>query len=205
MTLVTSRALPESRKIATVLVMGDSLSAGYGINPAQGWVSLLGESLKARSLNQPGLWKIANASVSGETSSGGKSRLPELLAKYKPSIVILELGANDGLRGQPLKILENNLQEMITASTGANAQVLLTGMQIPTNYGPRYTRAFKEIFPRLAEKNQLAFVPFLLEGIAGNAALIQPDGLHPTAAAQPIILHNVLPTLLTLLNSNIND
>ena len=178
----------------TILVMGDSLSAGYGIKLEEGWVYLLQQDLAK---NQQA--KIVNASVSGETTSGGSTRLPALLSKHKPDIVIIELGGNDGLRGQPLKIMQENLQAMITASQTIGAKVVIVGMQIPTNYGPRHTKQFKEIYPTLAEKNKTYLIPFLLEGVATYEELIQKDGIHPTAEAQPILLRNVLSVLLPIL------
>lgn len=178
----------------TILVMGDSLSAGYGINVEQGWVYLIQQDLAKKQLA-----KVVNASVSGETTSGGLMRLPTLLSTHKPNIVIIELGGNDGLRGQPLKIMQENLQTMINASQMAGAKVVLAGMQIPTNYGPRYTKEFKEIYPALAEKNKTSLIPFLLEDVAGHSELIQKDGIHPTADAQPTIVKNVLPVLLPLI------
>ena len=177
-----------------VLVMGDSLSAGYGIDIEKSWVSLLEKELTKKNDVQ-----IINASVSGETSSGGKNRLVALLNEHKPDIVILELGGNDALRGQPLKLLEKNLQAMIDSSKKNNAEVLLTGMQIPPNYGARYSNQFKELYPKLAEKNNIALVPFLLEGIGGRPELMQRDGIHPTAEAQPIIVNNVKPALEKML------
>lgn len=179
----------------TLLVMGDSLSAGYGIKLEQGWVNLLQQQLMQTHPDT----KIINASVSGETSSGGLARLPALLIKHHPDIVILELGGNDGLRGQPLKLLQQNLQSMINASNNAGAQVLLVGMQIPPNYGSRYTKEFKETYPALAEKNKLPLVPFLLEGVAGNPELIQNDGIHPKAEAQSQLAKNVAPILTKML------
>ena len=179
---------------ASVLVMGDSLSAAYGINVEEGWVSLLQQQLLKKAQV-----KIINASVSGETTSGGLGRLPALLKQHQPTIVILELGANDGLRGQPLKLMQENLQAMISLSKTAGAEVLLVGMQIPTNYGQRYTSQFKASFPALAEKNKIKLVPFLLEAVAAHSELIQSDGLHPNAAAQPIILNNVRPHLEAML------
>lgn len=178
----------------TVLVMGDSLSAGYGIKLEEGWVNLLQKELAKT--NQA---KIVNASVSGETSSGGLARLPALLNQHKPNIVIIELGGNDGLRGQPIKIMQENLQAMITVSQTIGAKVIIVGMQIPTNYGPRYTKQFKEIYPALAEKNKTYLIPFLLEGVATHDELIQKDGIHPTTEAQPLILKNVLPVLIPLI------
>jgi len=184
-------------KPATVLVMGDSLSAGYGINVDKGWVNLLRqEEAKSNSAT------LINASVSGETTSGGLSRLPALLKAHHPDIVILELGGNDGLRGQPLKIMQDNLQTMIDASKAIGAKIILVGMQIPTNYGPRYTRQFREIFPTLAEKNNIALVPFLLEGIATHSELIQNDQIHPTEEAQPIMVNNVKPVLEKVLKES---
>ncbi|MDZ7923223.1 MAG: arylesterase [Marinagarivorans sp.] len=177
-----------------VLVMGDSLSAGYGIEEQQGWVVLLKQHYATKQNvadTRPNV-TVTNASVSGETSSGGLARLPALLAKHQPTLVILELGGNDGLRGLPLKLLRSNLQAMIDLCTEANAQVILAGMQIPPNYGARYASQFKALYPELAAKNTQPLIPFLLDGIAGRTDLIQPDGIHPTAEAQPIILANVL-------------
>jgi acyl-CoA thioesterase I len=180
-------------KMQKILVMGDSLSAGYGIDPKQGWVNLLqNEFFKGKH------WHLVNASVSGETTNGGTTRLPNLLTEHKPKIVIIELGANDGLRGQPLKIMQSNLQTMIDLSRKSGAKVLLIGMQIPTNYGQRYTREFKQIYSALSEKNDLVLVPFLLEGIATDKTFFQEDGLHPTAQAQPLIVKNVWPLLSTI-------
>ncbi len=173
-----------------ILVLGDSLSAGYGIDIQQGWVKLM-----QKELAQTHEVNIINASVSGETSSGGKARLPALLDEHKPDIVILELGGNDGLRGQPLRLLESNLQTMIDASKNAGAKVILAGMQIPPNYGPRYSSEFKALYEKLAQKNQSGLIPFLLEGIGGKAELMQRDGIHPTAEAQKIIMENALPEI----------
>ena len=196
LTIVTSVACAQSTSASAtkILVMGDSLSAAYGIDIKQGWVNLLEQVLTKKHTVQ-----IINASVSGETSSGGNNRLPALLAKYQPDIIILELGGNDGLRGQPLKVLEKNLQAMIDASEKANAEVLLAGMQIPPNYGARYSNEFKKLYVKLAEKNDLRLIPFLLEGIGGNETLVQRDGIHPTAEAQPMIVKNVLPELEKML------
>jgi acyl-CoA thioesterase-1 len=196
LTIVTNLACAQNTTSATtkILLMGDSLSAGYGIDIQQGWVNLLEKEISEKHSVQ-----IINASISGETSSGGNARLPALLAEHKPDIVILELGGNDGLRGQPLKLLEKNLQTMIDSSKQAGAKVLLAGMQIPPNYGPRYSNQFKALYSQLAEKNQAALIPFLLEGIGGNADLVQRDGIHPTAEAQPMIVKNVQPELEKLL------
>lgn len=196
LTIVTSFAYAQNPTSETtkILVMGDSLSAGYGIDIQQGWVNLLEKELTKNHAIQ-----IINASVSGETSSGGNSRLPALLVEHKPDIVVLELGGNDGLRGQPLKLLEKNLQTMIDASKKSGAKILLAGMQIPPNYGARYSSQFKALYEKLAEKNALKLVPFLLEGIGGDEALMQRDGIHPTAEAQSIIVKNVLPELEKML------
>lgn len=196
LTIVTSLAYAQNSTAGTtkILVMGDSLSAGYGIDIQQGWVNLLEKELTKNHSIQ-----IINASVSGETSSGGNSRLPALLAEHKPNIVILELGGNDGLRGQPLKLLEKNLQTMIDASKNIEAKVLLAGMQIPPNYGARYSSQFKALYEKLAEKNELELIPFLLKGIGGDETLMQRDGIHPTVEAQSIIVKNVLPELEKML------
>lgn len=189
LTFVTNLAMAQQHT-EKILVMGDSLSAGYGIDIQQGWVKLLEKELvKTHQVT------VINASVSGETSSGGKTRLPALLSEHKPDVVILELGGNDGLRGQPLKLLEKNLQTMIDDSKNAGAEVILAGMQIPPNYGPRYSSEFKKLYETLAQKNQSGLIPFFLEGIGGKADLMQRDGIHPTAEAQSIIVDNALPEI----------
>lgn len=181
----------------TLLVLGDSLSAAYGLPAEEGWVSLMEQELKQRRLAD----KVINASISGETSSGGLQRLPRLLADYRPDLVLLELGANDGLRGTPLQVMEQNLRRMVELSQAAGAEVILIGIRIPPNYGPQYTQRFYSIYPDLAQEYQLPLVPFLLEGVALKPQLMQSDGLHPTAAAQPILLQTVWPHLLPLLQS----
>lgn len=181
----------------TLLVLGDSLSAAYGLPAEEGWVSLMEQELKQRSLAD----KVINASISGETSSGGLQRLPRLLADYRPDLVLLELGANDGLRGTPLQVMEQNLRRMVELSQAAGAEVILIGIRIPPNYGPQYTQRFYSIYPDLAQEYQLPLVPFLLEGVALKPQLMQSDGLHPTAAAQPILLQTVWPHLVPLLQS----
>jgi acyl-CoA thioesterase-1 len=179
----------------TVLVFGDSLSAAYGIDAKAGWVSLLEQRLRAEGYG----YRIVNASVSGETTTGGLSRLPRALRTHKPALVILELGANDGLRGLPLATSRANLDQMLRACKAAGAQVLLLGMKMPPNYGPRYTAGFEQAYRDLARTHRTALVPFFLDGVALNPRLIQPDGLHPTASAQPILLANIWPTLRPLL------
>ncbi|BBF86775.1 arylesterase precursor [Aquitalea magnusonii] len=175
-------ALPASA--ATILVMGDSLSAGYGLAPGQGWVSLLQQDLEPKH-------RIINASISGETSDGGLARLPDALRRHKPDIVVLELGANDGLRGLPLAGMERNLQQMITLSRQASARVVLVGMALPSNYGPQYTAEFRAVYDRLAKRNQLSYVPLLLVGFATDISKFQPDGLHPVASVQATMMRTV--------------
>lgn len=177
-----------------ILVMGDSLSAGYGIDVQKGWVALLDAELAKKYST-----KIINASVSGETTSGGKARLDQLLKTHQPQIVILELGGNDGLRGQPISMIKKNLQIMITQIQSYQAKVLLVGMQIPPNYGERYTKSFAAIYGQLAEENKLILVPFLLESVATHPELMQADGIHPTEAAQPQLMQNVLPFIEPIL------
>ena len=163
-----------------ILVFGDSLSAGYGLPAEQGWVSLLQRRLAERGFPH----QIVNASISGDTTSGGLSRLPATLERHRPALVILELGANDGLRGQPPTAMANNLARMIELSQQSGARVLLAEMRIPPNYGPLYTQKFQATFGELAKRYDLPLIPFLLEGIAGNPALIQDGGLHPRAETQ---------------------
>jgi acyl-CoA thioesterase-1 len=177
-----------------LLVLGDSLSAAYGIDVQQGWVSLLEQRVAAKYPH-----KVINASVSGETTGGGLARLPALLEQHKPELVIVELGGNDGLRGYPLNVMQQQLVDIIEKSRAAGATVVLVGMQIPPNYGPRYTNRFRDIYKELAEKFELPLVEFLLEDVATDAALMQRDGIHPTAAAQDKILDNVWPVLQPLL------
>lgn len=169
---------------ATILVMGDSLSAGYGLAPGQGWVSLLQQDLEPKH-------RIINASISGETSDGGLARLPDALSRHKPDIVVLELGANDGLRGLPLAGMERNLQQMITLSRKASARVVLVGMALPSNYGPQYTAEFRAVYDRIAKRNQLAYVPLLVAGFATDISKFQPDGLHPAASVQATMMRTV--------------
>lgn len=179
----------------TLLVMGDSLSAAYGLSPEQGWVALLGKRLAE---SHPD-WRVVNASVSGETTGGGAARFPRALDEHAPDVVILELGANDALRGLPLGPAQANLQRMIDAAKAADAKVLLVGIEIPPNYGPEYADAFRAMFATLADSNDTAFLPFLLEPIAADLSNFLPDTIHPTAAAQPKVLDHVWPALVPLL------
>lgn len=195
--LFTNLAMADAAPKQTILIFGDSLSAAYGIPKEQGWVNLIAQRVKDKQLP----YEVANASVSGETTAGGLSRLPAALKQFKPSIVVIELGANDGLRGLPLDAMKNNLEKMIQASKQAGAQVVLLGMLIPPNYGPKYTNGFKVAFLDLSEKYKTPFVPFFLDGVSGHADLVIEDGLHPNVNAQPKILENVWPTVKPLLIS----
>lgn len=179
----------------TLLVFGDSLSAGYGIAVKHSWPSLLAERL----MQEKRPYTLVNASISGETTAGGRSRLPAVLKQHQPKIVILALGANDGLRGLPLTEARANLTQMVQTAKAANARVLLVGMRLPPNYGPEYTNAFNALFTHVAKQEKTALLPFLLEPIAADDAAFQPDRLHPTAAAQPQILDHVWQSLTPLL------
>jgi acyl-CoA thioesterase-1 len=180
---------------AILLVYGDSLSAAYGIAQKEGWVTLLEQRLRQKHLD----YTVANASISGETSSGGASRIAATLKQHRPRIAILALGSNDGLRGLPVAQMRDNLAVIIRAAQKAGSRVLLVGMKMPPNYGPQYTREFEQAFAALAKQNKTAFVPFLLEGIAGKRDNFLDDNLHPTAQVQPVILENVWRGLEPLL------
>ncbi len=182
----------------TVMVFGDSLSAGYGLASGEGWVSLLA----ARLSREGSAWKVVNASLSGETTAGGLSRLPADLARHHPSVVVIELGANDALRGQPVAAIRQNLARMIRLVRDAHAEPVLVGLMIPPNYGIDYAREFRELYPALAKRERVAFVPFLLEGIADHPELFQADQLHPVAAAQGRMLDNVWPSLEPVLRKH---
>ena len=177
----------QSTAAATILVYGDSLSAGYGVPQDQSWPSLLNERLRERRLN----YTVANASISGETTLGGRNRIKTTLAASKPFILILALGANDGLRGQDPTAMRANLAAIIEASRQAGSRVLLVGMRLPPNYGPAYTEKFQAVYRDLAKRYRLPLVPFLLEGFADKSEYFQADGIHPTAAAQPLVLETV--------------
>jgi len=184
-----------SPDVHRILVLGDSLSAAHGIDGDAGWVSLLEARLEERDAR----WQVRNASVGGETTAGGRNRLPALLEEVRPDLLILELGGNDGLRGLSLRAMRENLSTMLDAADAAGAEVLLAGIEIPPNYGPVYTNRFRSIFADLAADRELAFVPFLLEGIALEPGMMLDDGIHPGAAAQPRILENVWSELEPLL------
>jgi len=178
-----------------IVVIGDSISAAYGIDEAEGWVNLMQQALIA---DYPNL-DILNASISGETTSGGLQRLPRLLEKYQPAVVIIELGGNDGLRGQSTKQMASNIEAMVDAAQAHGAEALILGMRIPSNYGPAYTKKFAAVFDDVAAATGAALVPFLLAPIAENREYFQPDGVHPTADAQPLMLELVLPEIRKLL------
>lgn len=178
-----------------MLVFGDSLSAGFGLAAGQSWPALLARRLDAE--QRP--YVVANASISGETTAGGRSRLPAALDRFKPAVVVVALGANDGLRGLALPQMRDNLAAMVRAAQARKARVLLVGIKLPPNYGPDYTAGFEETFRSVAKHEKVALLPFLLEPIALDATAYQPDGLHPVAAAQPKILDHVWQALKPLL------
>ena len=181
-----------------LMVWGDSLSAAYGFSEEQGWVTLLEEKLNSE--NWP--YRVINGSVSGETTTGGLERLPAMLESYSPDLVILELGGNDGLRGLPLELMKANLKSMVDLVRADGGEVLLTGIQIPPNYGPRYTEPFFALFREIAEEDFLPLVPFLIDGIPQQPELMQNDGIHPKAGAQFMILENVWPYLEPMLKKS---
>lgn len=193
---VVGRAAPRGPDAGrTLLVLGDSLSAEYGLRRGSGWVELLSRRLAAR--RPP--WQVVNASISGETTAGGRQRIAELLARHRPAIVIVELGGNDALRGLDLTATESNLRDIVRSARRAGARVLVLGMMVPPNYGRRYGERFAAIFERVAREEKAALVPFFLEGVADRLDLFQADRIHPTAAAQPRLLENVWPALEPLL------
>lgn len=187
LTLLAQAVLAQSEK-PTVLVLGDSLSAAYNIGLDQGWVSLLEQRLAPEVA-------VVNASISGETTAGGVRRLPGLLDRHQPELVVIELGANDGLRGQSLSAMRDNLEDMIRMSREVDAQVALLGIELPTNYGRSYREAFAAIYRDLAEQYELKLLPFFLDGVALEGGMMQEDGLHPTAQAQPVLLDNAWPVI----------
>lgn len=186
---------PAAAPAKTVLVMGDSLAAGYGLAASEGWVALTADRI-ARA--KPG-WRVVNASISGETTAGGAARIVDAVVRHKPAVVVIELGANDGLRGLPLREMKINLARMIGASKSVGAKVLLVGMRIPPNYGPEYTQGFERNYTDLAERFDVALLPFLLQPIAAERASFQNDNLHPVAAAQPKLRDHVWTALEPLL------
>jgi acyl-CoA thioesterase-1 len=180
-----------------ILIFGDSLSAAYGIGENEGWVTLLANRLAQENSEL----EVVNGSVSGETTTGGRARLPSLLQRYKPAFVLIELGGNDGLRGLPLSLMRENLTDMIQLSQKSGATVMIAGMQIPPNYGPRYTEPFFAQYAELAEEFDLYLIPFLIDGIPQQPELMQADGIHPKAEAQSMILDNFWPVLIEAMQS----
>ncbi len=196
--LIIGLLLSSLASASTLLIMGDSLSAAHNMRPEAGWVSLLENQL---SETHPEV-RVVNASVSGETTQGGLARFDKLLAEHKPRWVILELGANDALRGYPLQQTTENLKTMIEKAHQSDAEVLLVGNQIPQNYGKRYTEMFFKLYKNIADEYQLAYVPFMLEGVALDKKLMQADGLHPNQKGQPLVLQNIYPQLQSLINQS---
>lgn len=186
---------------ATVLVMGDSISAAFGLETQQGWVALLSNKLTTKSTE----FKVVNASVSGETTAGGLARFPDLLRKHQPQIVIIELGGNDGLRGLSLEYMAHNLTTMLQQAQEQDATVLLLGMRLPGNYGRRYTEAFYQVYQDVAKQHNVALVDFFLDGVGGVSGMMQADGVHPTQAAQPLLLKNAWRALGPLLSESALD
>lgn len=193
---ITICLVPTIVSAKTILVLGDSLSAGYGIDAKQGWVNLLQQRLDQQ---YPKKHKVVNASVSGETTSGGLARLPKLLTTYKPDVVVIELGGNDGLRGQPPQMIQKNLAQLIQLSQKQKATVLLFGMKIPPNYGSAYSSAFENNYRVVSQQYKIKLLPFFLEGVAGQKGLIQNDQIHPNAKAQPIMLNLAYPYIKAVL------
>ena len=181
----------------TLLVLGDSISAAYGMDLEQGWVTLMDRRLAAERSG----WQVVNASISGDTTDGGLRRLPQLLESHQPAMVLIELGGNDGLRGFPIQRMRDNLSAMVQQAQARGAQVALLSMAIPPNFGKRYTDLFTASFEHIAESTGATLVPFILDGIATDSQLMQADGIHPTAAAQPMIVDNVYPWLEPLIEN----
>jgi len=196
LTFLLIAALPaQSASPPTVVIFGDSLSAGYGIDVDQSWAALLQTRLETEGYEH----RVVNASISGETSEGGKTRVADAIRKFSPELLILELGGNDGLRGFPPAIMKENLQAIIDTAVAGGAGVAILGIRIPTNYGTRYTAAFEDVFRQLAEENRLPWIDFFMDGVALDDELMQDDGIHPNARAQPILLDNAWPVILEAL------
>lgn len=193
--LLLAAAPAQSAQPPVILVVGDSLSAGYGLAPGQGWVALLQQRLKQEGYG----YRVVNASVTGETTDGGVQRLGRALATHKPAVVVIELGGNDGLRGLPLSRVRANLELMITRSRAAGAEVLLVAVRVPTNYGPKYASSFEGIYADLAKRYRIGSAALLDDGTGMDLALFLPDGIHPNAQAQPRLLDNIWPQLQPLL------
>ncbi|MFW2002984.1 arylesterase [Acinetobacter ursingii] len=188
--VATLSLIPFAVDAKTILIVGDSISAGYGINPEQGWVQLLQKRLDQQ---YPKQHKVVNTSVSGETTSGALARMPKLLQSYKPDVVVIELGGNDALRGQPPQMIQKNLGQLVQQSQQAKAKVLLFGMKIPPNYGTAYSQAFENNYKVISQQYKIKLLPFFMQGIAGHKDLMQNDQIHPNAKAQSILLNNAYP------------
>lgn len=184
--------LPMMVSAKTIMILGDSISAGYGMSPNQTWVHLLQQRLEQ---HYPKQHKVVNASVSGETTSGALARLPKLLQSHRPDIVIIELGGNDGLRGQPPALIEKNLAQLVQKSQQAKAKVIVFGMKIPPNYGTAYSKAFEQNYKIVSQKYNAKLLPFFMQGVAGQKTLMQKDQIHPNAKAQPILLNTAYPMI----------
>jgi len=184
-------------KLPVILIVGDSISAGYGLSGGQGWVDLLAQKLKAGKYP----YRVVNASISGDTTAGGRARLPALLKQHRPAIVVIELGGNDALRGARLAATRDNLDSMVAQAQSVGARVLLVGMEIPSNYGPAYVREFREMYVDVARARRVPLVPSFFDGFGADLALFQPDRIHPTAAAQPRLLDNLWSKLEPLLRA----
>lgn len=182
--------IPLGVSAKTIMILGDSLSAGYGIQPQQGWVHLLQKRLEQQ---YPKQHKVVNASVSGETTSGALARLPKLLQTHRPDLVVIELGGNDGLRGQPPQMIQKNLASLIQQSQKAKAKVIVFGMKMPPNYGQAYSKAFENNYKVVSQQYKVKLLPFFMQGVAGNKTLMQKDLIHPNAKAQTILLNNAYP------------
>ena len=188
--LVSLCLIPLGVSAKTIMILGDSLSAGYGIQPQQGWVHLLQKRLEQQ---YPKHHKVVNASVSGETTSGALARLPKLLQTHRPDLVVIELGGNDGLRGQPPQMIQKNLASLIQQSQKAKAKVIVFGMKMPPNYGQAYSKAFENNYKVVSQQYKVKLLPFFMQGVAGNKTLMQKDLIHPNAKAQTILLNNAYP------------
>jgi acyl-CoA thioesterase-1 len=193
--LVIVQAVPAYAFGDVILVLGDSLSSAYGFDVQAGWVQLLQNRLDEQNAG----YRVVNASISGDTTNGGATRLPSALEKHQPDVVVVELGGNDGLRGLPLSVTRENLERIIVESKNSGARVLLLGMRLPPNYGPAYTDAFHAIYRELADRHEVARVPFMLDDVGGVDGMMQADGIHPRAEVQPLVLENVWPYLKPLL------
>jgi len=179
----------------TILIVGDSLSAGFGIDVDQSWATLLQSRLEEQGYE----YRVVNASIGGETTEGGATRIDQALENFSPTLVILELGGNDGLRGIPANRMQNNLESIISKSEASGAAVVMLGIRIPTNYGRRYREAFEKVFRNLAAQHEIPWIEFFMEGIAFNEDLMQSDGIHPNATAQPLLLDNAWPIIMAAL------